>query len=299
MKFMTLVAGLLFSPLSYAAVSPWLDFTYQNGLITIPVKVSNIDSYAVLDTGANTNAINENFVAKHNLKYNHTGNIEIEGAFETKRNKIYQKVPVSFFGIDTHLERLPSLDVSMPNNAVLFGQGFFKLFNTQIDYPNKRMRLLTHDHLNIKEYENIDFKLQKGSKQPIVKVTLENKSMWVLLDTGFTGGMLIERRIAKSFGWLKKQNPKSYFAGANTTEKMENVKAQEVKFGPFTLSNVHVAFPAEGSKVNVSSQYRHTKSKIRGVRVSGIVGYDVFKHFVMTMDLKNGNLHVGVPEKKL
>ncbi|MCF6440894.1 aspartyl protease family protein [Pseudoalteromonas luteoviolacea] len=299
MKYTLLLVGLLFNAFTHAAVTPWQDFTYQNGLITIPVKVSDINSYAVLDTGANMNAINENFVTKHKLSYTHSGNIDVEGAFDVKRNKIYQKVPVSFFGIDTHLERLPALNLSMPDNAVLFGQGFFKLFNTQIDYPNKRIRLLTHDHLNIKEFENIEFKLQKGFEQPIVKIILEGEPVWMLLDTGFTGGVLIERRFAKKFGWLGTQNPMAYFTGANTQEKMENVLAKEVQFGPFTLSNVKIAFPAEGSKVNVTSQYSHSSSHVKGVKVRGIVGYDVFKHFVMTMDLKNGNLHVGVPKEQL
>lgn len=296
MKYITLLVGLLFNTFSHAAMTPWLDFTYQNGLITIPVKVSDIDSYAVLDTGANINAINENFVAKHKLTYTHSGNMELEGAFDTQRNKVYQKVPVSFFGINTQLEDLPTITLNNPDNAVLFGQGFFKLFNTQIDYPNQRMRLLTHDHLDLKKYENIEFKLQKGFERPIVKLELEGDSVWMLLDTGYSGGIMIERRFAKKFGWLETQNQTAEFSGANTSEKMENVQAKEVKFGPYTLSNVHVAFPAKGSKVKITSQYSHSSSHVKGVRVRGIVGYEVFKHFVMTMDLKSGNLHVGVPK---
>ncbi|KZN40315.1 aspartyl protease family protein [Pseudoalteromonas luteoviolacea] len=298
MKHTLILLCVFFHAFSFAAVTPWLDFTYKNGLITIPVKVSDIDSYAVLDTGAGVNAINENFVTEHKLKYNHSGNIHIQGAFDTKRNKVYQKVPVSFFGIDTNLEGLPALDLGDPSDSLLFGRGFFKLFNTQIDYPNRRIRLLTHDHLDLKKYENIDFKIQKGYGQPIVKVEIEGDSAWMLLDTGFTGGIMIERRYADKFGWLDTDNQKVEFSGVNTSSETENVRAKEVKFGPFTLSNVRVTFPAKGNNVNLVSQYSSTDSHVKGVKVKGIVGYDVFKHFVMTMDMKDGHLHISAPKSE-
>ncbi|MCG7548809.1 MULTISPECIES: aspartyl protease family protein [Pseudoalteromonas] len=297
MKFTLLSLGLLFSAFSHSAVTPWLDFTYQNGLVTVPVTVSGIESYAVLDTGASGNSINQSFIEANKLTYTHSGNMNIQGAFDVKRNKVYQKVPVSFFGIDTQLENIAEINLGGPEKSLLFGRGFFKLFNTQIDYPNRRIRLLTHDHLDLKKFENIGFKMQKGFDQPIVKVELEGESAWMLLDTGFSGGIIIERRFAKEFGWLDTENEQVDFAGVNSVESMEVVKAKEVKFGPYTLSNVKVAFPEKGSKVKVSSQYSHSSSHVKGAKVKGIIGYDVFKHFVMTMDLKNGNLHIGVPKE--
>ncbi|MCF2858475.1 aspartyl protease family protein [Pseudoalteromonas sp. SMS1] len=298
MKHIIILLGVFLHSFTYAAVTPWLDFTYQNGLITIPVKVSDIDSYAVLDTGAGLNAINANFVTAHKLKYKHSSNVNIEGAFASQRNKVYQKVPVSFFGINTNLEGLPEIALGNPNNSILFGRGFFKLFNTQIDYPNRRIRLLTHDHLDLKQYENIDFKIQKGYGQPIVKVELEGDSAWMLLDTGFTGGIMIERRYADKFGWLDTENEKMSFSGVNSTGETEHIKAKEVKFGAFSLSDVSVTFPAKGSKANIVSQYSATKSHVKGVKVKGIVGYEVFKHFVMTMDMKDGHLHISAPKSE-
>ncbi|MBQ4880336.1 pepsin/retropepsin-like aspartic protease family protein [Pseudoalteromonas luteoviolacea] len=299
MKYTLLSLGLLFNAYAHAAVTPWLDFTYQNGLVTVPVTVSGIESYAVLDTGASDNSINQNFIEANKLTYTHSGNVNIQGAFDVKRNKVYQKVPVSFFGIETQLENIAEVDIGGPENSLLFGRGFFKLFNTQIDYPNRRIRLLTHDHLDLKKFENIGFKMQKGYDQPIVKVELEGESAWMLLDTGFSGGIIIERRFAKKFGWLDTENERVDFAGVNSVESMETVRAKEVKFGPYMLSNVKVAFPEKGSKVKVSSQYSHSSSHVKGAKVKGTIGYDVFKHFVMTMDLKNGNLHVGVPKEQL
>ncbi|KZN60376.1 aspartyl protease family protein [Pseudoalteromonas luteoviolacea] len=296
MKLIILLLGVFFHTYTYAAVTPWLDFTYKNGLITIPVKASGIDSYAVLDTGASINAINSSFVIANKLDYTHSGNMHIEGAFDTQRNKVYQKVPVSFFGIETTLEGLPEVTFDDETTSLLFGRGFFQLFNTQIDYPNKRMRLLTHDHLDLKKFENIDFKIQKGFGQPIVKIDIQGESAWMLLDTGFTGGIMIERRFADRFGWLESDNQASTFSGVNSTGDMETAKAKEVTFGPFTLSNVPVSFPAKGNNVNLVSQYSSTASHVKGTKVRGIVGYQVFKHFVMTMDLKKGNMHISTPK---
>ena len=64
----------------------------------------------------------------------------------------------------------------------------------------------------------------------------------------------------------------------------------EMSFGPFVLENISISVPAEGQNENFSTTYGYGKS------IKGILGYDVLKHFVLTIDYKTGYMHVGLPE---
>lgn len=69
--------------------------------------------------------------------------------------------------------------------------------------------------------------------------------------------------------------------------------------GPYTLENVRVSVPAEGGKVNLQ-QYRpddwSTGTKIkRSKAADGILGYEILKHFVVTIDYKRSLLNLDVP----
>ena len=70
------------SPLvSFAGVTEWVDFKLENGHIKVPVKIEGIDTFAILDTGAQLNAINKAFVGKHDLSFNKGGKVRIDGVF--------------------------------------------------------------------------------------------------------------------------------------------------------------------------------------------------------------------------
>ena len=69
-----------------------------------------------------------------------------------------------------------------------------------------------------------------------------------------------------------------------------------MQFGPFELENVLVTIPAEGKNSYLDSQYEKTGSRLKGKKVQGIIGYDVLKHFLITVDYKGGHAHIGLPE---
>jgi len=70
-----------------------------------------------------------------------------------------------------------------------------------------------------------------------------------------------------------------------------------VKFGPYEIGDVKVSFLAEGQKTNLESQYERTGSRIGGKRVVGLIGYDLLKDFVVTLDYRYGKLHIALPQK--
>ncbi|WP_125783086.1 pepsin/retropepsin-like aspartic protease family protein [Pseudoalteromonas rubra] len=288
---------VLISGITHAGVTPWIPFELDNGHIKVPVTVAGVESLAILDTGAQGNAINQNFIDHHKLDLAHHGNVKIQGVHDTERRKLYANVDVDLFGIKTKLSKLAGLRMGHPQNSLLIGSGFFNQFVIQIDYPNNRMRMVTHDVINVAKHENIKTQTHKGSGLPIVQVEMAGKKVWLLLDTGSTSGVLIGRRLAEGLDLIHPEDEQITSQGVNALTEMRMTQLEEFTFGPFVLSNVNLVYPEKGHKVFHLEQYEHTSSRIKGKKVRGIVGYDVLKHFLVTLDYARGHMHLSVPEK--
>jgi hypothetical protein len=298
-KLFFVLVLLIASPLTYAGATPWIDFTIENGHIKIPVEVGGKSAYAILDTGANINGINSNFIEAHKFDFDLGQSINIEGAYETEKRRTFNNIPTKLFGIDIQMDDMVEVGLGSTSNAMIIGAGFFQKFIVQLDYPNSKMRLIERGALDMAKLKNIDMEVQKGSGMPIVRVYLNGeKSTWVLFDTGSNGGLTVERRFARKQGWLEQyQADAGYSAGVNSVKETESFRIDSLKFGPFELENILVNVPAEGESSNLASQYEGTTgSRIRGRRVSGLLGHDILQHFLITIDYKRGLAHIGLPE---
>lgn len=281
-----------------AGVTSWIDFSLENGHVKIPVSIAGINTHVIFDTGSQINVINKAFITKHNLTFNKGSKVKIKGLFGIEHKTSYRNVPIKFLNTEAKLSKVVEANLGYHTNGLLFGADFFKKFIIQLDYPNKKMRLANHGSINVAKFQNINIQKQKGTNMPIVKVGLsDDKYLWLLLDTGNTGGMFVKRMVAKKMGWLEaRESQLSVSMGVNSTLETESFRVPQLQFGPFELENVLVTIPAEGSNSYLESQYEKTGSKIKGRRVQGIIGYDVLKHFLLTIDYKGGYAHIGLPE---
>ena len=292
------LALIAFTTNTQADMTPWTDMKVQNGHILIPVKVAGIDTYAMLDTGSQLNAINRAFRHKHNLSFSNGKKVNIRGIYGTEKMQTFNKVPVSFFGVETTLNKVADIAIGHHSNGILLGATFLDQFVIQMDYPNQRIRFITHNSIDMAKLENIEFQLHKSQAMPLVKLGLgPDKDVWVLFDTGNNGGVLFDKALAEAMGWSNNLTETQSIAVGATSHisVMNNYRIPELQFGPYTLENVLVSVP-DDSKLNLLERHRELGSRIRGKRVQGILGYDVLQHFVVTVDYKNGHAHIGLPD---
>ena len=203
---------------------------------------------------------------------------------------------IGMFGADFKIDKM--MPVRMRSAGVLIGLGFFNNFILQIDYPNSQLRIVTHDALKLRKLANVRMKKAAGSPQPIVKVDMNGEaSLWLTLDTGNNTGILIPMRSATRFDWLEKYGTtESRLAGVTTTTNVERFNLPELTIGPVVLENVIVIVPDEGEKTNVGKEARaKIGTRLKKTSSDGILGYDVLKHFIVTIDYKHSFLHLGVP----
>jgi len=295
---LTLCLGIVSSSV-LAGVTPWLDFTLENGHIKVPTTVSGVPSKAILDTGAQLNGINPRFISKNELNLDKGGKTRVRGVYGIEDKTTYNNVPIDLFGMETTINDAVEINLGHHENSLLFGAGFFRQFIMQLDYPSQKMRLVTHDALDLGKIKNIKMEKQKGSGMPIVEVELsEGKSIWLILDTGNNGGIIVNRNVARRMGWIENIERESQVSrGATTSAITENFRIPWLKFGPFEMENVHVSIPDEGETANLKSQFEATNTRIKGRNVEGLIGYDVLKHFLVTIDYKRGHAHIGLPEE--
>lgn len=282
-----------------AGVTKWIDFNLDNGHVKIPIKIADIDTFAVLDTGSQLNAINKAFVIKHDLSFDEGSFIRVKGVFGIEKRPTLRNIPINYFGLETELDKVTELSLGHHSNGLLLGAGFFTKFVTQFDYPNKKMRMIDLDSIDVNKFKNIVAQRQKGTGMPIVKVGFPNdRHLWLLLDTGNSGGMVVDRSVARKMGWLDEAKIiEGVTSGVNEIVQTDNFTIPSLKFGPFELEDVAVTIPGKDANSYLESQFEQIGTRIKGRKVEGIIGYDVLKHFLITIDFKGGDVHIGLPEE--
>lgn len=289
-----LVLSCTFS--AHAGVSAWIPFDSTAGHISIPVTLNGEETRAILDSGATGNGISERFLERHEGEYTTGGKITLSGLTGTRTVRVVNDIEINMFGADIKMNEL--WPTRMARADLIIGLGFFQNFILQIDYPNSRLRILTHDVMDLKKFANVKMKKSGGSLQPMVRVTLNNEhKVWLMLDTGNSTGIYMPRSIAVHLGWLEEFGTADVrIAGINSVSDNLSFNLPEISMGPYTLENVVMVVPAKGQKTNVGKK-RSTRvgSRLNKSTSEGILGYDVLKHFIVTIDFKRTLLHLEPP----
>ena len=281
-----LLAAMLFvTTQAQAAVSEWVDIHVENGALWLDTKVGGVSGYTMIDSGAQISAINGSFLRTHDQKYSKGPEVTIAGVFEKAEHRTYNSVPVELFGSTINFKGLVELDFGGEKEQLILGAPFLELYVFQFDYPNKRMRVITRDSMDLKKVKNVKSKSDLRTGDPIVKVGLNGeREVWLLLDTGNSGGIIMERSIATRKKWLEKYPTKLVQGrGAISTGQSEQFNLPEFKIGDFDLSNVIVNVPAKGEDFELFERETRTGSRLRRSKTlaKGILGYDILKHFVV------------------
>jgi hypothetical protein len=299
-----LVAGALFccTTTAQAGVTPWEPIEIRDGQILFPVEIAGHAGRALFDTGASGNSVSRGFVEKAGLELKGR-RYAIEGAGSTDEYvPSISRLPIKLFGAEFRLPEVPAVRLETGAELIL-SAGFLRLGVLQIDYPNSRMRLITRDSVDLAKVANVPLRMEETSQRPAVELIVDGKPRWMLLDTGNAGAILMRRLVAEEGDWIARfKRVESAFQDANAdVTGVDLLVLPSVKIGPFELEDVPVAVPAPGEEINISGE-RHAGpaygSRIRsGVRVTGIVGYDVLRHFVVTIDYERQKMHVALPEE--
>lgn len=295
----TLLVGvcLMSMQTALAGVSVWIPFQHERGHITIPVTLNGEETTAILDSGASGNGISEAFLSRHEGEYQQGRAIVVTGVFGERRVRLADGIRIGMFGSEFRIDQLMPMKIG--SFDLLIGLPFFENFIVQIDYPNSRLRLIDYESLKLRKVANVKMKRARASSHPIVRVNLNDEyKPWLTLDTGNSSGMVLKRFDAERFDWLERYPAvESRSVGVNAiVAKMDRFDLPMVKIGPYTLENVKVTVPAEGQKSNIGDDdMRRWSRELNNNNSDGLLGYDILKHFIVTIDFKRSLLHLEPP----
>lgn len=283
------------------AVSEWIPFDRSQGHILFDVTINGRRAKAILDSGAEISAISRSFVESH--KVGTAGSGVVIGAFGRKRLDMAKDFDVAMVG-----EHGPDGGVTVKNAFVvektigeadlLLGLQFFRRLVLQIDYPSSKFRYMTRSASTLAEHANIEMRRSEGFTSPLVKVEVGGRSLWVMLDTGAAGSIYLPRRTAKEGGWLDHAKPAGKMEAQGVTKEVEVelMVLDRLKIGPYELEAIPLAVQ------NHVEAHKHRPEAKLGSRVvaaeeapPALLGFDILRHFVVTIDYDAGLLHLYDP----
>lgn len=285
---------------AHAGATEWMDLRVVDGYLVIDTEVAGIAGRSIVDTGAQITAINGKFLESEGLSFKTGRKVTIEGVFSKGDRNTYRKVPTTIFGAPVTFSRLVDLDLGPPDMQLLLGADFLDNYIFQFDYTNERLRLITRDGVDLKALKNVDTKKDRDSGSLLVRVKLEeDANAWLMMDTGANGGILIDRTLARRLDWIETYASEDGMAsGAISSSKLESFRVPSIQVGPFGIENVLVSIPARGESPEYFEKVTPTGTRMARRNASdGLLGYDILKHFVVTIDYGRGYVHFYPGEK--
>jgi hypothetical protein len=273
----------------------WIAIDISNGVVRVPVKINGMVATAIIDSGAEINGISESFLVEHKDQFSYSGQARLKSVFATKEKTLVSNVNVSIFGAKLLMNEL--IPVTLDRSQILLGAPFLQLFVLQIDYPNRRIRFLDRNSVSLTKVANVPMIRSDESTLPMIRVSIApNEDILVNLDTGNNGGLFLSRRVATRLGLLDKYKAISEKSiGSNGEGSVESFRIPYFKVGPFEMENVKVDVPSEHQTSSVGEKQSDSVKLISRIS-KGLMGYDILKHFVVTLDYYNMEMHLGVPE---
>lgn len=285
---------------AHAGVTEWMDLRVEDGFLMLETEVAGIPGRSIVDTGAQITAINGNFVEAQELSFKTGRKMTIEGVTGKAKRTTYRQVPTTVFGAPVKFTRLVDLQLGPPDIQLLLGADFLNSYIFQFDYTNERVRLITKDALDLNSIKNIDTKIDRDNRALLVRVGLgDNAGAWLQMDTGSNGGILVERSFASQMDWIGTYpTVEAEMSGVISSGEMEYFRIPKIQVGPFGLENVLVSIPADGETLEYFETVTPTGTRLARRNASdGLIGYDVLKHFIVTIDYDRGDVHFYPGEK--
>lgn len=161
----------------------------------------------------------------------------------------------------------------------------------QFNFPGGQFCVSDPAKSNLDELQNIDLEVAGYWQQPAVKVRLnDDRDIWLILSPEKPSGVFLDQEVASELSLEPPvetdENAVSYYATLDS-----------LALGPYTLGNVSALLPMPDQKTLLKNEQGRVGGdrSVKAVESNGFLGMDVLKHFVLTIDITNRNMHIYAP----
>ena len=272
----------------------WMPFKESNGHIAFDVRVNGQAASAIFDTGADASVISEGLARRAEINLNRGDSIRLVGIHGQGTIPTSRRFTLEMAGQEVELDRVPVAPA--PGFDVVFGRPMAESSVVQIDYPNQRIRFIRRDAV---EFEgNVELRnTRRGA--PMVRARILDADLWMLLDTGNAGPTVLKRKVVRhrDLEQFEVQGVTGNATGAFTTAELHLLQIPGFKLGPYEFDSLLASYNAE-SNDGFDGQESRTGSRLNSDRspYDGILGYEVLRNFMVTMDLKDKQVQIRVAD---
>ena len=267
-----------FAPLALAQNDSCESLILRDGIVSLPMQTSGQAAVAVLNTGVLPIGISRTLAQ----------NIGREVEPIPSRNIVWSSipvitgqvsdVPVRIFGQDLQIEQMYVMENPLP--FVYMSLFMFNDFIVQLNIPKSQLCFLNRKALNMRDAANIEVKDSAGKIAVQVSIN-KSKPVWLELQLEYNGAIRLNRDAVQELG-------------LDIAADTEKTSIDSLMFGPYELGNIAVDLPP-ASLAGGADLQRLGRRGGGGVKTSGVLGFEILKHFVVTLDAKGEKMHVIVP----
>ena len=280
-----------FASHAIAAADNCFPFEQQQGGISLPVSIAGTQTSTYLNTGTRTISLSTGLVDKLNLRIEQFTPRAPRRGLAPPTVELVKNVVVTVFDQDLEMEQVDVFDDALPSarmSLLMFSQAL-----VQIDYPQSQICLLLRESMNLGAAENINMR-RASDGAPAIEVTINgDKELWLRLQIGLQGALSVDHATAEDLGLIDAEID----AETPGSQPLEGV-VESLQFGPYELGNLTATYP---SRAGGNSQRTRSNTDMRAVGrrrpivIRGELGHEVLRHFVITIDFEEENMHIFAP----
>ncbi len=167
------------------------------------------------------------------------------------------------------------------------GRDFFSESIVQLDYPNKRMRILDEDALKLRDLANVPARRVDRDIGTHLQMQISGQAVWAAIATEYSGALMIPRALALEHGWIADEPVE---LGAIVDERgseliSEGVTVDHIDLGPYRVADVTAVILEAGESPLAGPDEQSTV----------IIGNDLLRYFQISIDLDRAYVHVQTP----
>lgn len=272
----------------------WIPFAENESRPSFEVTVNGETGVAILQPSLAVNGVSSDFAERAGIEEG-GGLLSMNGVYGEQQAPEVKPFKLALAGAEMKAQDFVILPDDSAATDVVFGRQLFQGAILQLDYPNRRLRILPPDGVQFDA--NAKFKLSQNNR-PLVEMLIGGKETRLLLDTSSTGMCLLTNSVVRKRGWNKHQveNRKLKNLAIPIDAQMQAIVLEEAVIGPYVIENFLAAYSPEGDHlIDARKKVYGSPREMNVFDADGILGYEVLQNFVVTLDVSKQKVHFYMP----
>lgn len=272
----------------------WIPIDSESRALVLNVEINDRPAKVLLDTGASIHALNSSIVEKTGIKGNSARAITLIGINGEVQAPLSEPFDITADGQSFTLRDIPIINSDTPYDMIL-GRKFFEQSVVQIDYPNNRVRFLSPEVVNFESNIDVRYEYDGGL---LVEAYIAGEKAWMLLDTGSNTLALLKRKFIfkNDLDQYAVEGVTHQVSGIAESADFSVIKVEEFRLGTYDFDSF-LAIYNQDYKNAFDEKKRYLFSRIpeESSVQDGILGYEILRNFIITIDYKSKKVHLYYP----